>query len=245
MTGRSPVAARMGRFSSPLPADIVTAPEVLRTRGYYTGVCGRYFHLDGVTITYRRTTEQVYEHIPHAHLERSRGFPERLFAGAHATALRPVSRAGAKGAPVVLLDQLQRSASSVGPGHRKVDPAKIKVPPHLPDLPACARTWPATAAKSSAPIARSRTPWRCCGNTVRKPIRWSSSWATTAWRFRTERVAVRSGFECSADGPLAGPHQAGRHPYADFRRGPRRHLHGCWRSRAAQGSVRHAAFIHC
>src|SRR5204863_6129201 len=27
MTGRSPVAARMGRFSSPLSPDIVTAPE--------------------------------------------------------------------------------------------------------------------------------------------------------------------------------------------------------------------------
>src|SRR5689334_22309316 len=48
MTGRSPVAARMGRFSSPLPPDILTVPEVLRTKGYYTGVCGRYFHLDGV-----------------------------------------------------------------------------------------------------------------------------------------------------------------------------------------------------
>ena len=29
MTGRSPVAARMGRFSSPLPPDIPVAPEVL------------------------------------------------------------------------------------------------------------------------------------------------------------------------------------------------------------------------
>ncbi len=48
MTGRSPVGARMGRFSSPLPPDIVTAPEALRTKGYDTGVCGRYFHLDGV-----------------------------------------------------------------------------------------------------------------------------------------------------------------------------------------------------
>src|SRR4051794_2838600 len=48
MTGRSPVAARMGRFSSPLAPDIITAPEVLRAQGYFTGVCGRYFHLDGV-----------------------------------------------------------------------------------------------------------------------------------------------------------------------------------------------------
>src|SRR5258708_12549112 len=36
MTGRSPVAARMGRFSSPLAPDILTAPEPLRPRPYST-----------------------------------------------------------------------------------------------------------------------------------------------------------------------------------------------------------------
>lgn len=48
MTGRSPVAARMTRFSSPLPRDEITFPELLRQlAGYYTGICGRSFHLDG------------------------------------------------------------------------------------------------------------------------------------------------------------------------------------------------------
>jgi arylsulfatase A-like enzyme len=47
MTGRSPVAVRMGRFSSPLPPDVVTLPELLRARGYFTGICRRIFHLDG------------------------------------------------------------------------------------------------------------------------------------------------------------------------------------------------------
>src|SRR4030095_15143224 len=48
MTGRSPVAARMTRFTSPLPRDEITFPEILReTGGYYTGICGRTFHLDG------------------------------------------------------------------------------------------------------------------------------------------------------------------------------------------------------
>jgi N-sulfoglucosamine sulfohydrolase len=48
MTGRSPVAARMTRFSSPLPRDEMTLPELLKSKGnYYTGVCGRSFHLDG------------------------------------------------------------------------------------------------------------------------------------------------------------------------------------------------------
>ncbi len=60
MTGRSPVSARMGRFSSPLPPDIMTVPEVLRAQNYYTGVCGRYFHLDG-TVSPSAVTRQVYE----------------------------------------------------------------------------------------------------------------------------------------------------------------------------------------
>ena len=42
MTGRSPVAARITRFSSPLPRDEITLPEILRQEaGYFTGVCGR------------------------------------------------------------------------------------------------------------------------------------------------------------------------------------------------------------
>src|SRR5687768_7517914 len=48
LTGRSAVAARMTRFSSPLPRDEITFPEVLRAQaGYFTGVCGRSYHLDG------------------------------------------------------------------------------------------------------------------------------------------------------------------------------------------------------
>ncbi|MEZ5401818.1 MAG: sulfatase [Bryobacteraceae bacterium] len=47
LTGRSPVAARMGRFSSPLPPDIATLPELLRAKEYFTGICRRWYHLDG------------------------------------------------------------------------------------------------------------------------------------------------------------------------------------------------------
>jgi len=47
LTGQSPVAVRMGRFTSPLPANVRTLPEYLREVGYYTGVCRRMFHLDG------------------------------------------------------------------------------------------------------------------------------------------------------------------------------------------------------
>jgi N-sulfoglucosamine sulfohydrolase len=48
MTGRSPVAARITRFSSPLARDEITFPEVLREKAnYFVGVCGRTYHLDG------------------------------------------------------------------------------------------------------------------------------------------------------------------------------------------------------
>ncbi|NOT60272.1 MAG: sulfatase-like hydrolase/transferase [Acidobacteria bacterium] len=47
MTGRSPVAIDMTRFSAPLPLDIKTWLEPLRASGYYTGVAGRSYHLDG------------------------------------------------------------------------------------------------------------------------------------------------------------------------------------------------------
>lgn len=47
MTGRSPVRIGMMRFGAPLPIDIMTFPELLRAAGYYTGLVGRTYHLDG------------------------------------------------------------------------------------------------------------------------------------------------------------------------------------------------------
>jgi arylsulfatase A-like enzyme len=47
LTGRSPVAIDMTRFSAPLPKEVVTLPDLLRERGYYTGLMGRTHHLDG------------------------------------------------------------------------------------------------------------------------------------------------------------------------------------------------------
>jgi arylsulfatase A-like enzyme len=59
MTGRSVVDVRMTRFSAPLPADVVSYPELLRTAGYYTGICGRTFHLDGSRVP--PETETVFQ----------------------------------------------------------------------------------------------------------------------------------------------------------------------------------------
>lgn len=47
ITGRSTLDVRMTRFSAPLAGDVVTFPELLRKAGYFTGICGRNFHLNG------------------------------------------------------------------------------------------------------------------------------------------------------------------------------------------------------
>lgn len=47
MTGRSPVATQMTRFSAPLPAEFKIFPELLKARGAFAGVAGRTYHLDG------------------------------------------------------------------------------------------------------------------------------------------------------------------------------------------------------
>lgn len=46
-TGRSPVAVNMTRFNVPLARRFRAFPEDLRENGYYTGVAGRGYHMDG------------------------------------------------------------------------------------------------------------------------------------------------------------------------------------------------------
>lgn len=47
LSGRNVIDIQMSRFSAPLPRAVKTIPEYLREVGYYTGVCGRSYHLDG------------------------------------------------------------------------------------------------------------------------------------------------------------------------------------------------------
>ena len=47
MTGRNVLDIQMLRFSAPLNKDIKIFPELMRDAGYFTGVCGRRYHLDG------------------------------------------------------------------------------------------------------------------------------------------------------------------------------------------------------
>src|SRR6187549_2069167 len=60
MTGRSPIAVQMTRFSNALAAEYKIFPEILREKGgYYSGVAGRTYHLDGSAQP--PETRQVFE----------------------------------------------------------------------------------------------------------------------------------------------------------------------------------------
>lgn len=61
MTGISSVKSRMTRFSAPLDRSIITFPEILRKNGYYTGVVGRIYHLDGHNKIGSEATLDVFE----------------------------------------------------------------------------------------------------------------------------------------------------------------------------------------
>ena len=134
MTGRSPVAARMGRFSSPLPADIVTAPEVLRTKGYYTGVCGRYFHLDGV-ISPNPATAAAYEKHNMRSWKNRVDFMDVSSQGPTPQLFDSFLGKVPQGRPWFFWINYNDPHHPWDDDAGKVDPARIKVPAHLPDLP--------------------------------------------------------------------------------------------------------------
>lgn len=136
MTGRSPVAVQMTRFSAPLAAEYKAFPEILRSQGYFSGVAGRTYHLDGGALP--PETKRVFDEH---HLQT---FPDRLDF---------VKTAG-KGP--VILGQFREFLDAVPDGkpfvlqlcfsdpHRPLDedaipephdPAKLTLPKHYPDTP--------------------------------------------------------------------------------------------------------------
>ncbi len=138
LTGRSPVSARMGRFNSPLPPDVVTLPELLRDKaGYFTGVCRRNFHLDGngrpgpinseifarnETLTWQRRIDFI---------DRS---GDRTKTGAVVERFLDLKPAGK---PFFLWVNFSDPhwVWDRAPEGQSTDPAKLKLPEHLPDLP--------------------------------------------------------------------------------------------------------------
>ena len=138
LTGRSAVAARMTRFSSPLPRDETTFPELLREKaGYFTGIAGRSYHLDGSGA--RAGTEGIGALVEKHSL---RTFAQRvdfLRQGSDTEAIaqmREFLAAKPAAKPFCLWlnfsdpHHVWNADASFRP-----DPASLKLPAHWPDLP--------------------------------------------------------------------------------------------------------------
>ncbi len=135
MTGRSPVATAMTRFSAPLPADIPAAPDLLKAAGYYTGILGRSFHLDGSGNQPPETSE-VFDRYDLRTFERRVDFLNRNANRTQIPALiEDFFDKAPKGRPYFLWVGfsdphriLDRNAIS-----EPHDPGKLKLPPFFPD----------------------------------------------------------------------------------------------------------------
>jgi arylsulfatase A-like enzyme len=125
----------MTRFSAPLPRDEVTFPELLREHaGYFTGVCGRSFHLDGSN----RSAAALRIHTDHG-LKTFKNRVDYLATGPDE---------GVAGQVAEFLDKKPEDkpfflwANFSDPHHpwnapaeMRPDPSALVLPAHLPDLP--------------------------------------------------------------------------------------------------------------
>ena len=135
MTGRSAVAARMTRFSSPLPRDEITFPEFLKKdAGYFVGVLGRTYHLDGSGRGPAASDRVFDEH----HLQT---FKDRFdYVDASNQAMVPPRMKEffdqrPKEKPYFLWVNFNDPHHPWNTGTHPPDPAKLKLPGFLPDLP--------------------------------------------------------------------------------------------------------------
>jgi arylsulfatase A-like enzyme len=136
MTGRSPVAARMTRFSAPLPRDEVTLPELLRDQGgYFTGVCGRSFHLDGSAKVGAAASKVFQEH----HLKTFINRVDSLNQGGDTEVAAQVAgfldKKPADKPFFMWANFSDPHHAWTAPAEFRPDPASLVLPPHLPDLP--------------------------------------------------------------------------------------------------------------
>jgi N-sulfoglucosamine sulfohydrolase len=136
MTGRSAVAARMTRFSSPLPRDEVTFPEILRAKGgYFTGICGRSYHLDGAARA-DPAIREIYEKHQlqtfHDRVDYLNNCPDNQVAEQVTMFLdkRPADK------PFFLWANFSDPHHPWNaPAEFRPEPASLELPAHWPDLP--------------------------------------------------------------------------------------------------------------
>ena len=137
MTGRSPVACRMTRFSSPLPKDEVAVPELLRAEaGYYTGVCGRSFHLDGAGGRAGNGVAELYEKHDLRTFEKRVDFLNGCPDSQVARTVEEFLDKRPDGKPFFLWANFSDPHHVWNaPAEFRPDPATLKLPLHWPDLP--------------------------------------------------------------------------------------------------------------
>ncbi|MFM8550043.1 MAG: sulfatase, partial [Verrucomicrobiota bacterium] len=136
LSGRSPVAARITRFTSPLPRDVVTFPEVLKQEaGYYVGVVGRFYHLDGS----RKGDDGLDKFLVDGGYKT---FPDRFDVVQGGSDTQAVEQAAAflegrpKDKPFCLWVNFSDPHHDWNaPASYRPDPASLKLPAHVPDLP--------------------------------------------------------------------------------------------------------------
>ncbi len=136
LSGRSPVAARITRFSSPLPRDVVTFPEVLKKEaGYYVGVVGRSYHLDGSA----KGDDELGRFLMDGGYKTFKDRFDVVEGGSDAQAVSQ-TEAFLEGRPKDKPFCLWVNFSDPhhvwnAPASYRPDPASLKLPGHVPDLP--------------------------------------------------------------------------------------------------------------
>ena len=136
LTGISPVAARMTRFTSPLPPDVVTLPELLKNEaGYYTGVCRRSHHLD--TFNIGPVTNALLKKHDLLTFGRRLDFTNVDNRRQNTRAIvREFLDKVPKGRPWFLWFNFNDPHQPWNADPSRIDKSKIKLPAELPDLPA-------------------------------------------------------------------------------------------------------------
>lgn len=135
MTGRSPVDIRMTRFAAPLPRDVIAFPELLGKAGYYTGIAGRYYHLDGPAKDLP-ATKTVYEKYK---LKTFQSRVDYLENGDNNTVLHQFQdflKKVPKGKPFFIQLGYEDPHYPFTAKNLEPDPLSLTIPAGIPDLPA-------------------------------------------------------------------------------------------------------------
>ncbi len=137
LSGRSPVAARITRFSSPLPRDVITFPEVLKKEaGYHVGVVGRSYHLDGSG----KGADELGKFMEAGGFKTFKDRYDVVQTGSDPQAVEQAT-AFLEGRPQDKPFCLWVNFSDphhpwTAPAGYRPDPTTLKLPAHIPDLPA-------------------------------------------------------------------------------------------------------------